>query len=325
MPGPSSALVSRRPDLAEGLVEFDLQMDRSGFIWNRVLPVNNVRLSSGTYPRLSIEELLKNRDVARAPKGGYSRSDWKFGNDTYTTTEYGAEEPIDDNQAADYAEYFDLELESTQIAADAVLRAAEKRVADAVFNTTTWTGGLTTGVTTEWSTASSCVPITDVKTARQTIWNRTGMWANTLIINRQVFHNLRESAQIIDRIESSGAGNPTKASDVTAAMLAAAFDLEQVIVAGSAKNTAQEGQSLSLSQIWSSEYAMVCYINYAQSMRTPTLGRMMHWTADGSQVQGIVETYRDEGVRADIVRVRHQVGEKIVYPELGQLLSNITA
>jgi hypothetical protein len=34
--------------------------------------------------------------------------------------------------------------------------------------------------------------------------------------------------------------------------------------------------------------------------------------------------YRDEVVRADIVRVRHDVDEKILYPEVGQLLKNIT-
>jgi hypothetical protein len=38
-----------------------------------------------------------------------------------------------------------------------------------------------------------------------------------------------------------------------------------------------------------------------------------------------VESYRDEKVRGDVIRVRHDVDEIVLYPEAGHLLSNITA
>ena len=37
----------------------------------------------------------------------------------------------------------------------------------------------------------------------------------------------------------------------------------------------------------------------------------------------MIETYRDETVRADITRVRHDVQEQILYTQMGHLLTNV--
>jgi hypothetical protein len=325
MPAPSSSLATLRPEIAGSLVEFDLAMDREGFIWNRVMPVFEVAVPSGIFGRIPVEQLLQNRDTARSPGSGYSRGKWTFQPDSYATFEHGAEEPIDDNEAKMYASYFDAETVSAQRALDAVLRNAEKRCAAAVFNPTTWSGASkTTAVVNEWDDHDNATPIDDVEAAVLKVWDGSGLWPTSLIITKHVFRNLRQCAQIIDRIASSGAGSATKASDITAAQLAAVFDLQEVIVAGGAKNSANEGQAVTFDKIWSDEYAMVARIDRSNDIRRPTLGRVFHWGADGSTVGGTIETYRDETVRADIVRARHQVSEKIMYTEAGHLLSNVS-
>jgi hypothetical protein len=60
-------------------------------------------------------------------------------------------------------------------------------------------------------------------------------------------------------------------------------------------------------------------------MREPCIGRTFHWSEDGSQVGGAVEEYYSDEVRADIIRVRHDTDEVIMYPQAGHLLSNITS
>ena len=325
MPSPSSSLATLRPDLAESFVEFDLAMDQAGFVSNRVFPVIEVASQAGTFGKIPIEQLLQSRDTKRAPGSGYARGSFKFETATYACKEHGAEEPVDDREAQMYAEYFDAEQIASLRAYSAVLRNAEQRVADAVFNTTTWTGStLTTAVTNEWDDATNATPLIDVEAAVQQIYDNSGLWANALVINRKVFRNLRNCDEIIERINASGAGSPSKASDVTEAMLAAAFDLENIIVAGSTKNGAKEGQTASPAQIWSDEYAMVCKIATGRDFREPCIGRTFHWSADGSSVGGTVETYRDESVRSDITRVRHDVDEITLYAQAGHLLSNIT-
>lgn len=324
MPSPTSSLATQRPDLATFL-EFDLESEKAGYIATQVFPVIDVQSQAGNFGKIPIEQLLQQRNTKRAPGGGYARGNWTFEPATYATEEHGAEEPVDDREAKMYAEYFQAEQISTMRAFSSVLRNAEQRVADAVFNTTTWTGSsLTTAITHEWDDATNCVPLTDVEAAVQKIYDNSGLWANALVINRKVFRNLRNSAQVIDRIESNGAGDKAKASDVTVAMLAAAFDLDYVIVAGTSRNGAKEGQAASPTQIWSGEYAMVCRVSTSPDMRDPCIGRTFHWAQDGSSIGGTVESYRDETKRSDIIRVRHDVDELVLYPQAGHLLSNIT-
>lgn len=206
-----------------------------------------------------------------------------------------------------------------------VARNQEKRAAALVFNTTTWNGAaLTTAITHEWDDAVNCVPVTDVEAAVKKVYDGSGLWANALVINRQVFRNLRTSNQIRDRISSSGAGDPSKARDITIEMLKAVFDLDYIIVAGASKNTANESAAATPAQIWSGEYAMVCRIATGADMREPCIGRTFHWSADGSVIGGTVEEYEEVQSRSRIIRVRHETDEVIMYPQAGHLISNIT-
>jgi hypothetical protein len=326
MPSPTSSLATQRPDLATFL-EFDLASEDAGYIATQVLPVMSVASQAGNFGKIPLEQLLQQRQTLRAPGAGYARGNWTFDKATYATDEHGAEEPVDDREAKMYAEYFDAEQVSTMRAFSSVLRNAEQRVADAVFNATTWTGAsLTTAVTNEWDTnhTANAVPITDVEAAVNKVYDGSGLWPNALIINRKVFRNLRNLDQIVERINSEGAGNASKPSDITAEMLARVFDLDYVIVAGTSRNSAKEGQSATPVQIWSSEYAMICRIATGNDMREPCIGRTFHWSSDGSSIGGTVESYRDEVIRGNVIRVRHDVDEVILYPQAGHLLSNVT-
>jgi len=322
---PSVQLTSLRPDIAGSFEEFDLEMDRRGFIGMQVMPAFESQMQAGTVGKIKLEDLLQNRNIDRAPGGGYSRGDWTFEDWDFATKERGAEEPIDDREAQMYSLFFDYEVVCAARAFDAVLRGQEKRAADLIFNGTTWTGSsLKTAVSNEWDDSTNAEPIDDVEAAVRKVYANSGLMPNALVINRFVFRNLRESAQVRARIVSSGAGNPEKARDVTVEMLKAVFDLDHILVAGSSKNGANEGQAATPSMIWSSEYAMVCRIAETNDIKEPCIGRTFHWGADGSQIGGTFETYRDETVRSDIARARHDVQEKVMYVEMGHLLENIT-
>lgn len=325
MPQPSSSLATLRPELGS-MLEFDLMMNRDRFIWNRVFPVLNVAKQSGTFGKIPVEQLLQSKDTVRAPGSGYGRGNFKFQDVSYACRENGWEEPIDDAEAEMYADFFDAETVATARAAHIVLESAERRIATKVFNTSVWTGSsLFTNVTTEWSTYATADPIDDVLAAKRKVRQNSGLIANALICSLSVFENLRNCTQIIDRIASAGAGSATKPRDITVNLLAQALDLDYLIVGGALKNTANEGQSATITDIWDDEYAMVCRVAETNDIREPCIGRTFHWGADGSQVLGLVETYRDESVRSDIIRVRHQTDELVMYTEAGHLLGNITA
>ncbi len=324
MPTPSSSTTTLRPDLAE-FQEFNLESEKQGYIALKVLPVVEAGLQADNPGKVPLESLLFTGDTSRTSSSNYNRGSYKFERFQYATKENGWEEPIDERDEKRYRYLLQVDRIANARAAGVVARNQEIRVAALVYNTTTWTGAsLTTAITHEWDDATNCVPITDVEAAVKKVYEGSGLWANALVINRQVFRNLRNSDQIIERINSQGAGSPSKASDVTEQMLAQVFDLDYIIVAGASKNTANEAATPTPSQIWSGEYAMVCRVASGADMRDPCIGRTFHWAEDGSSIGGTVEEYYEEQSRSRIIRVRHETDEVIMYPQAGHLLSNIT-
>jgi hypothetical protein len=308
-------------------MEFDLEMEKIGYVATQVLPVIETGLQADNPGKVPLESLLFQADSKRNSGGRYNRISGTFERWTYATQENGIEEPVDERDLQRYRDLLLLDQIAYARALGVVMRNHEQRVAAAVFNTGTWNGAaLTTAITNEWDSnhKTNAVPIDDVEGAVRKVYDGSGLWCNALVINRKVFRNLRNLDQIVDRITASGAGSPAKPSDITPAMLAAVFDLDYVIVAGSSKNNAIEGQAASPTQIWSDEYAMVCRVATTADMREPCIGRTFHWAADGSSIGGTVEEYFEEQSRSRIIRVRHDTDEVIMYPQAGHLLSNVT-
>lgn len=324
MPAPRVALNGFRPDLGT-MFQFDDLMNRNGFIGHMVAPVFEAAEQAGSYGLIPLKQLLQEPETGRNSRGDYNRIDFTFEDTVYATKENGLEIPIDDRKARIHRDFFDFEVVCMATILDAVLRKAEKRIADLIFNATTFTSQTTSvGVGLEWDDFVNSTPINDVETAVRAVWTRTGMWPNALIINRHVFRNLRQCDQITAVIASSGAGSSIETGKITAAQLASVFDLPKIIIAGSARDSAKEGQTVSVANVWSNEYAMVARVAETNNIEEPCLARTIHWGEDGSTIGGTQETYYNDPSRGSIARVRHETQEKIMYTEMGQLLDNVT-
>ena len=322
MIAPSTQLYDLRPDLTGLMPEFDLQMNQEKMIATKVFAPLRTGLQSGPFHKITLASLMKSVSTKRASGGGYNQTDFEFAKDSYATEEHGVEVPVDERQAAIYGNIFKMEEIAAALSRQKTAITLELRVAAKVFDSGTFTP---TAVTTEWSNATSGKPITDVEAAVQRLYAK-GIVPNALVINWIVFRNLRNNEQIIDRINSAGAGSATKASDVTAAMLATVFDLPNIIVGGAQHNSAKEGQTASLSPIWSSEYAAVCRVAAAEApVVEPCIGRVVHWDEDGGTIGGTFESYDSKERRGRMIRNRMETDEKVVHAEAIDLLSNITA
>jgi hypothetical protein len=210
-----------------------------------------------------------------------------------------------------------------------VLLNAEIRMASLLFSATWISGGasLYTDVgTTEWAQANwaTATPVDHVEAAVRKVWENSGVWPNALILNRTKYRDLRQCTDIRERIVASGAGTPAKASDITKEMLASVFDLDYVIVAGSTKNTAREGQSVTFDKVWDDEYAMVCRVATTSDPKEPCIARTFHWAEDGSSIGGAIDEYEEPQSRGKVIRVRHDTDEVVMYTQAAHLLSNVT-
>jgi len=323
MPAPTERLASLRPDIAESMEEFDLAADRGGFVGTKILPILSTVKASGKFGRIPVEQLLKHPETERTPGGAFGRGRWKFTPDSFDTEEHGWEEPVDNVEAKLYSDYFDAESISAELCLDVVLRAQEQRVIDAVLDTAVMTGDLTSALGTRWSDPAS-TPIADIKAKRKLVWQKCGLWPDTLCISELTFQDLQMNEEIIDRITSNGAGQAAKPSDITKEMLAMLFNLREVVVAGGTLNSANQGQTAAFGSMWPEAKALLFRKHASRSLKIPGFGRIMAWQEFGTD-QPMYESYDEVQIDGRVIRYRHHVGEKLLLPECGHVITNVAA
>lgn len=324
MPQPKTTPTNLRPDLVGAMEAFPIAMAMAGMIAYEVAPIIDVSVQSDQFAKIPVEAILRPIPTQRHSQSNYHRDDFEFELDSFATKEHGGEALVDDRDAAKYASYFDAELVATQRKRLQIMLAAEKRVADLVFNAATFTGDYTKGVSNEWNDYSNATPIDDVEAAVQQFHENCGLWPNRLVMSRLTFRHLRNCEQIIERVSSMGAGDRSLATDLNPAKIAEVFDLPKILVGGMSTNTADKGQAAAISAIWNPDYAMLAYVDESGDIQAPSLAKTFHWSEDGSTVGGTVESYREDGKRSTVIRVRHETDEKLTMPKLGLLLTGLT-
>ncbi|QGJ70615.1 Hypothetical protein PBC10988_23130 [Planctomycetales bacterium 10988] len=325
MPATNEKFEVFRPDIGGALMEYDLAASQEGFIGTRVLPIREVQSETLKFGKITIESLLRKRKTRRAPGTPYNRAEYDFTSDSYTTEEHGIEEPVDDREAKMYQDIFEAEMVATERARDGVLRAQEARIAELLFNTSVWTGTKLTKAAEElWSNHANAKPLSDVKFARKMVRANIGRLPNTLILGWEAYEEAKFCDQIIERVKYQEKMD-VRPGLITPQQLASVFDVEQVVIAGAQENGANPEQEASLTEIWDPALAMVAKVARSRDIREPCLGRIFHWGEDGSQAGALVESYRENQSRSEIMRSRMDTDEKILYVEAGFLLTGLLA
>lgn len=317
MPASPNSDAIPRQDL-ETVMDFDLEMQRLNHFGTRIMPVFKTRARTARFGRIPIEQLLaasSTDKLERAAKTGYSRDDWTFEMDSFITQVRGCEAEIDDDERAIYGELFDAELV-------AVARCYEKlfsKYDDLVLAqaiTATITAGYTAEADSAWDLANA-TPRDDIKAARRRMWLRTGMSPNTMVISEWTFENLKDTTQVIDRMSSSGSGEPTLPSDITEAKLAEIFSVDEVIVAKSVKyDSGVESQ-------FPEDKALLIRTPRTNDLREPCFGRTFAYEGIHGNFQPTPFTYREEKIECDIVRLKHESTQKIMYPEMAEVITGL--
>lgn len=331
MPAPTPDTAIQRPDLGALVYEYLETGPAMGYIGMEVMPTFPVMEQTAGYSVMPQEALLKIFDTKRAMRGTYNRSDYEFENGFYATSENGWEEAVDDRERKLYANAFDADVVAVKRAVNHVLRGQEKRIADKVFNATNFTAN---SITHEWDDADNAVPLEDIETGKLSVRSACGMVPNTLIIAYSTFLNLRRSAQLIAQFGQNFAGQD--ANRMTVSQLAGLLDIEKLLVGGAIYDSAKKGQSASIADLWSNEYAMLTVTSSSPDLTVPCIGRTFMWTEDSPGIS-TTEQYREEPRRSDIFRVRHDTDEAFIqskdedgtakstiYKSVSYLMDNIT-
>jgi hypothetical protein len=291
-------------------------------IGQMVMPPMPVGAKSGTYPKLKIAEaeLMSAGSTLRSMTGSYGEVTRKWDSDTYDCLDRGLEEPIDDTAQKDLARFFNLEASSARWVDRNMRLDHEVRVAAAIFNTTNF--GAATNSTVAYTQANLATidfPA-DVIAAVERV-NDIGAEANTIVLSSTVLNRVKRSTLMKEWIRGTIAGEADKPINATSiARSFADHGITQCYVGRARQNTAKKGQAKSIANIWSTTYVWVGYVNPAA--KTPEdggAGFTFYWSEEGGFFTP--ETYRNEGRRSNMVRVRQNTTEKVTDGTAGTLIA----
>jgi hypothetical protein len=278
-----------------------------GFIADDVLPVVGVNFESAGYYTFD-DTNFNIPEAKRNPRGVYKEIDFGLTTDSYRAEEYGIAARIDDRERRNSPGALDLDVGKTRRATNAILLNRERRVANLVTSTANVTQNTTLAGAAQWSDPTSD-PSSVARTARTTIRSKTGVLPNRLVLGRDVFEALRIHPKVIDFMDGGRA---------TVTDLADYFEVESVIVAGAIYNSAKEGQTATLVDLWGKD-ALFYFQSGIVSADEPSFGYQF-------EAQALtVFRWRDVPVNCDVIRVNEIRAEKIVSVRLGYLVKNAAA
>lgn len=289
--------------LLKAVWEVQQEQIAAGFIALKVMPVFRVLTQQDFYRVMPIESLFNTHNTKRQSDGHYNRISNEFEQGIYSTEEEGLESVIDDRDLAMYSTLFEYQLATSTILMDAILRRFEQIVAALYFP-----GSFTpTTVSTSWATIATADPLLDINAGKKSLRDSKGVHEDslTLVTNHENFENLRNNAKIRAAIDTMFA-DTTKTGNVTKAQIEA-YLKTPIEVAAAQVNSAKKNQDVSLGDVWDKNYAMLAVLAPEGSdLSRPSAGRTVLWN-EGDPREIIVEQYRDDTARADVLRVRWDV------------------
>lgn len=295
------------PRLDLGVAFHEYSLTRVRLIADQVLPRIGFAKDAATI-KVTKRKNMRIPNVDHANGAAYKRTTLYMDDMSYATKDYGLEGQLTDRDREKYATDFDGEVETVNGVKSKMQLAREQRVATAIFNTTTWTGAdlYTDNSASPWDTTTTNV-ISQVVAAKEKVRTNTGVMADSLIIGEAALQNLLVNTVIIARFP----GINILTEEILRSQLAAIFGLQQLIVGSASYNSADEGQSASMSDLWSDDYAMVAALGReGMPVTEPQLGRTIVWDNYIPDV-AYVEQYREEQTESDIFRVKESVQEKV--------------
>jgi hypothetical protein len=282
------------------------------FVADRAFPFVPVEHQSDLFFTYEKGAFLRDDMQKRAPGGTFPLTDYAVSTDTYSCIQWALGTDVADEVPNNADSPINLDTEKTQLLAHRALMRRERLFSVAYMTTGVWATDNTSA--TDWDATST--PITDIQVAKRTIKNASGKTANILVMGKIVHDALLTNAQIVDLIKYEARALPP---DINAA-LATALGLKLILVSDVVYETADEGETSSLSPVMDDD-ALLLHVPDAPGILTPSAGYTFRW--DGGGGMGQISRVRDDMNDRDVLKIKMSIDQNLVASDLGYFFSDI--
>lgn len=353
---PAAARV--RQELAVAIVEGEGAIRK--LIGKKILPDFPINRRTAHLIKATLADTLGLRILTdkyiRSPGTKFERAVAKFGDDTMTVTLRGMEIVVPNEAELDYAGYLNIESFFCNRFGQNSALTQENLIQAAIFSTANF-GSATNSIvayTAANATYAAFVagtgmnPIADIIAATRRV-KAKGEQPDTVAMSGPVYERVRQSFAFLQYVKGIwSAQREATVTDLLGAL--AEFGITQILIGDGYYNTAADGATPSLTQIWSNTYIWVGKSGEAfgapkntnegaapDSLAIPTLqgvGANIYWegytpggkiSVDETQMTfeggNYVESYPDLSVDSMIIRVKLSAQPYIGNPRAGDLVA----
>jgi hypothetical protein len=297
------------------------------FIADKVFPVVPVDKQSDKYFVYTKNDWFRDEAQVRADGTESVGSGYNITSDTYYADVWAIHKDVGDQTRANADAPINVDREAAEFVTQRLLLRREIQfmndfMADGVWGTSA--SGVSSSPSTDefiqWSDYTNSDPIEDIEAGKQEILSTTGMEANTLVLGYEVFRQLKNHPDLVDRIKY------TSSQTITEDMLARMFDIDRVLVSKSVKATNKEGATAAYS-FTTGKTALLAHVAPQPGLLTPSAGYMFQWTGVSGGLGATIGTssFRLESLRATRIESEIAFDNKVVATDLGYLFKDAVA
>lgn len=264
------------------------------YIGPKIFPTVPVASPVGIYNVWKMGDFLRRngKEIANyevVPLGGFAT-----GQQTYNVTNWGVGTPYTARDLAHarrggMSDQAFKNAKARWVTTQGVLEK-EFRVQALIQTTANWTttiAGVNSGPSSvqfvRWDQAAA-TPVDDVLLWKRKMRLLTGYTPNSMVIPESVILALKKNAQIQDRVKVSLTGdNGQRPVQITNDHIKALLELENMWVPTGVYNSAAEGQTDVITDIWTQTIMWLGYVTSSPSPEEPSAGYDFAWTGDVSE------------------------------------------
>lgn len=297
------------------------------FIADKVFPVVPVDKQSDKYFTYDKNDWLRDEAQVRADGTESVGSGYGLSTGTYYADVWAIHKDVGDQTRANADAPINVDREAAEFVTNRLLMRREIQfvsdfMADGVWGTSA--SGVAASPSTDefvqWSDYTTSDPIEDIEAGKQEILSTTGMEANTLVLGYEVFRQLKNHPDLVDRIKY------TSSQTITEDMLARMFDIDRVLVSKSVKATNAEGGTAAYA-FTTGKSALLAHVAPQPGLLTPSAGYTFQWTGVSGGMGSTIGTssFRLESLRATRIESEIAFDNKIIGADLGYFFKSAVA
>jgi len=300
---------------------------QDNFIADKVFPIVPVDKKSDKFFVYTKNDWFRDEAQRRADATESAGSGYNLSTGTYSAEVYAFHKDVGDQTVANADAPLNPLREATEFVTQRLLLRRELQFVSDFFTTGVWADDVTgvagspsSGETKQWSDYTSSDPIDDIEEAKSEVLSNTGMEPNTLVLGYEVFRQLKNHPDLVDRIKY------TSSQTITQDMLARMFDLDRVLVAKAVKATNNEGASEAYSYAYG-KAALLAHVAPNPGLMTPSAGYHFSWTGVSGGIGSTigVSSFRMESLKAERVEAEMSFDNKVIGADLGYFWNTIVA